>query len=312
MRVDSAVYQGYPIPPYYDSLIGKLIVHGRDARSECMMRLRRALDELVVDGIADHHPALPRPGQRARHRDGRYNIHWLEKQLDQVIPPDSATMTGRDDILLEITPQVLLKAYAGGIFPMAESPRTRALLDRAGARGILPLERLHVPAAAARGRSRRTPSRSAIDSEFGAVIAGCAAVSGGRAEDLDQRPHPPALQRAVRPRPLPHRRSVAERRLVGGLYGVRLGAAFFGESMFSRERDASKVALVHLVARLSAGGFRLLDTQFTTEHLKQFGAVDVDRRNYHRLLEDAIGRRADFTAATQGDRGGYAAGARGG
>src|SRR5205823_3349305 len=82
-------------------------------------------------------------------------------------------------------------------------------------------------------------------------------------------------------------------RLVGGLYGVRLGAAFFGESMFSRERDASKVALVHLVARLKAGNFQLLDTQFTTAHLKQFGAIDVDRRQYHRLLEEAIAKRAD-------------------
>ena len=85
-------------------------------------------------------------------------------------------------------------------------------------------------------------------------------------------------------------------RLVGGLYGVRLGAAFFGESMFSRERDASKVALVHLVARLKAGNFQLLDTQFTTAHLKQFGAIDVDRRQYHRLLEEAIAKRADFNA----------------
>ena len=83
-------------------------------------------------------------------------------------------------------------------------------------------------------------------------------------------------------------------RLVGGLYGIALGAAFFGESMFSRERDASKVALVHLVARLRAGGFRLLDTQFTTRHLKQFGAIDIDRRHYHRLLEQAIADEADF------------------
>jgi leucyl/phenylalanyl-tRNA--protein transferase len=85
-----------------------------------------------------------------------------------------------------------------------------------------------------------------------------------------------------------------EGELVGGLYGVRLGAAFFGESMFSNVRDASKVALVHLVARLKAGGFRLLDTQFTTDHLRQFGAIDVDRRQYHLLLERAIEADADF------------------
>src|SRR4029078_914533 len=82
--------------------------------------------------------------------------------------------------------------------------------------------------------------------------------------------------------------------LVGGLYGVHLGAAFFGESMCSTARDASKVALVHLVARLKAGGFTLLDTQFTTKHLKQFGAIDIDKRVYQRLLDNAIGREADF------------------
>ena len=81
VRVDSAVYQGYRIPPYYDSLIGKLIVHGR-TRQECLMRLRRALDEFVVDGIKTDHPALPRPGRRPRHRrPGNYDIHWLEKKL---------------------------------------------------------------------------------------------------------------------------------------------------------------------------------------------------------------------------------------
>ena len=85
-------------------------------------------------------------------------------------------------------------------------------------------------------------------------------------------------------------------RLVGGLYGVSLGRAFFGESMFHRARDASKIALVHLVARLRAGGYRLLDTQYVTEHLKSFGAVEVAKRRYHRLLEDALVGEADFAA----------------
>ena len=82
--------------------------------------------------------------------------------------------------------------------------------------------------------------------------------------------------------------------LVGGLYGISLGAAFFGESMFSRATDASKVALVHLVARLRVGGYRLLDTQFTTQHLRQFGAIDIERRQYQRLLDDAVERQADY------------------
>ena len=85
-----------------------------------------------------------------------------------------------------------------------------------------------------------------------------------------------------------------EGELMGGLYGVSLGAAFFGESMFSRQRDASKVALVHLVSRLIAGGYRLLDTQFVTEHLKQFGAIEIPRTEYRHLLHDAIVRDADF------------------
>ena len=205
-------------------------------------------------------------------------------------------MTGRDDIILEITPQVLLKAYAVGIFPMAELAEDPGLYwIEPEARGIIPLERFHVPR-----RLARTVAQDVfeirVDSDFGAVIAACAAVSSGRAKTwINAR-----IRRLYSELfALGHCHTVEawqNGRLVGGLYGVRLGAAFFGESMFSRERDASKIALVHLVARLIAGDFRLLDTQFTTAHLKQFGAIDVDRRKYHRLLEDAIARHADFNA----------------
>jgi leucyl/phenylalanyl-tRNA--protein transferase len=205
-------------------------------------------------------------------------------------------MTGRNDIVLEITPQVLLKAYAVGIFPMAESADDPGLYwIEPEARGIIPLDRFHVPR-----RLARTVAQDLfevrIDTDFAAVIGGCAAASGGRAKTwINAR-----IRRLYGDLfALGHCHTVEvwqAGRLVGGLYGVRLGAAFFGESMFSRERDASKVALVHLVARLKAGDFRLLDTQFTTTHLKQFGAIDVDRRHYHRLLEAAIARQADFKA----------------
>jgi leucyl/phenylalanyl-tRNA--protein transferase len=203
-------------------------------------------------------------------------------------------MTGRNDILLEITPQVLLKAYAVGIFPMAESADDPGLYwIEPETRGIMPLDRFHLPK-----RLKRTVAQGIyevrIDHDFEAVIDGCAAPASGRAKtwinDRIRRLYGELFT-------LGHCHTVEtwlDGRLVGGLYGISLGAAFFGESMFSRERDASKVALVHLVARLRAGGFRLLDTQFTTRHLKQFGAIDIDRRQYHRLLEQAIAEEADF------------------
>jgi leucyl/phenylalanyl-tRNA--protein transferase len=203
-------------------------------------------------------------------------------------------MTGRDDILLEITPQVLLKAYAVGIFPMAESAEDPGLYwIEPEARGIIPLDGFHLPRRLARTvASGRFQIR--IDRDFGAVIGACAEAQPGRQKTwINAR-----IRRLYGDLfTLGHCHTVEawrDGRLVGGLYGVCLGAAFFGESMFSRENDASKVALVHLVARLKVGGFRLLDAQFTTPHLKQFGAADVDRRRYHRMLEDAISGDADF------------------
>ena len=203
-------------------------------------------------------------------------------------------MTGRNDILLDITPEVLLKAYAVGIFPMAEAADDPGLYwIEPESRGVLPLDRFHVPR-----RLQRTVTQRIfdvrIDTDFEAVIDGCAAAAPGRTKTwINQR-----IRRLYGELfAMGHCHTVEawrEGRLVGGLYGVRLGSAFFGESMFSRERDASKVALVHLVARLNVGGFRLLDTQFTTRHLKQFGVVEIDRRHYQRLLDDAIQRDADF------------------
>ncbi len=208
--------------------------------------------------------------------------------------PASLPMTSRNDILLEITPQVLLKAYAVGIFPMAESADDPGLYwIEPEARGIMPLDRFHLPK-----RLRRTVAQDVyqvrVDHDFDAVIEGCSAAAPGRTKTwINER-----IRRLYGELyALGHCHTVEswrDGRLVGGLYGVRLGSAFFGESMFSRERDASKVALVHLVARLRAGGFTLLDTQFTTRHLKQFGAIDIDRRHYHRLLEAAIAGDGDF------------------
>ncbi len=203
-------------------------------------------------------------------------------------------MASRDDKLLEITPQVLLKAYAVGIFPMAESADDPGLFwIEPEQRGIIPLDTFHLPRRLARTvASDKFEVR--IDTDFAAVIDGCAGGLEGR----------PKTWINARIRKLYgdlfalgacHTVEVwRDGKLMGGLYGVVLGAAFFGESMFSRERDASKVALVHLVARLKVGGFLLLDTQFTTPHLAQFGAIDVDRRTYQELLDEAIVATADF------------------
>jgi len=203
-------------------------------------------------------------------------------------------MASRESALIDITPEVLLKAYACGIFPMAESADDPALYwIEPERRGVIPLDRFHVP-----GRLARTVRSSrftvVVDRDFDAVIAGCAEPMPGRARTwINARIH--NLYRKLYERGDCHTVEVYENdTLVGGLYGVSLGRAFFGESMFHRARDASKVALVHLVARLKAGHYRLLDTQFVTDHLKTFGAVEVSRRQYHKLLEAALVGEADF------------------
>jgi leucyl/phenylalanyl-tRNA--protein transferase len=208
-------------------------------------------------------------------------------------------MTGKNDVVLEITPQVLLKAYACGIFPMAESADDPGLYwIEPERRGIIPLDRFHIPGRLARTvRSDRFEVR--VDHDFGAVIDACAApVPGRRKTWINGR-----IRRLYGDlHTIGHGHSVEtwrDGRLVGGLYGVRLGRAFFGESMFSRESDASKVALVHLVARLVAGGFTLLDTQFVTDHLARFGALEIGRRDYQRMLDGALDGFGDLTRAPQ-------------
>jgi leucyl/phenylalanyl-tRNA---protein transferase len=203
--------------------------------------------------------------------------------------------------VIRLTPAMLLQAYAAGIFPMAESAADAELfwVDPTR-RGVIPLDAFHVPR-----RLRRVlrQGRFAVrcDSDFAGVMRGCGEAS-------ETRPSTWINNEIIRLYTALFARGAAhsvecwqEGALVGGLYGVSLGAAFFGESMFSRSTDASKVALVHLVARLKLGGYRLLDTQFLTPHLAQFGALEITRARYHRLLADALRYRAAFPLALPAD-----------
>jgi leucyl/phenylalanyl-tRNA--protein transferase len=192
----------------------------------------------------------------------------------------------------DLTPELVLAAYARGLFPMAEKRDDPHLYwVSPEKRGVIPLESFHVPRRLARtvrsGRFTVTADRA-----FVAVMKGCAAPRAGRDETWI---NSEILRLYTALAASGHAHSVEcwlEGRLAGGLYGVKLGAAFFGESMFSLERDASKVALVRLVEALRRGGFTLLDTQFLTAHLAGFGAVEVPRERYLTLLENALGREA--------------------
>jgi leucyl/phenylalanyl-tRNA--protein transferase len=209
-------------------------------------------------------------------------------------------MANRESPFIEITPEVLLKAYACGIFPMAESADDPSLhWIEPELRGIIPLDRFHVSSRLAR-TVRSDRYAIAINRDFDGVMEGCAEPKSGRPRTwINGRIR--TLYRKLYDRRHCHTIEVYEGdELVGGLYGVTLGRAFFGESMFHRRRDASKVALVHLVARLKAGGFRLLDTQFVTDHLRTFGAIEVPRRQYHKLLEVALIGEGDFHALGKG------------
>jgi leucyl/phenylalanyl-tRNA--protein transferase len=205
-------------------------------------------------------------------------------------------MANRTSAFVEITPEVLLKAYACGIFPMAEDADDPALYwIEPEKRGIIPLDGFHVPARLAR-TVRTTPFTVTVNRNFDGVIAGCAEAKSGRARTwINERIR--ILYQRLHERGHCHTVEVYDgERLVGGLYGVSLGGVFFGESMFHRARDASKIALVHLIARLRAGGYQLLDTQFVTDHLKTFGAREVPRRQYHKLLDAALAGEARFDA----------------
>lgn len=201
-----------------------------------------------------------------------------------------------DHVHLEITPQVLLKAYACGVFPMAESADDPDLFwVEPEHRGIIPLSTFHIPK-----RLRRTVRSDrytvVASQDFQGVIDGCARPGPGRKRtwiNSEIR----RLYGELFKMGYCHTIEVYDGdELVGGLYGVCLASVFFGESMFSTKRDASKVALVHLVARMKAGGFSLLDTQFVTDHLEQFGAEEIPRGLYNELLDAALQEPAAFFA----------------
>ena len=200
-------------------------------------------------------------------------------------------------------PRELLACYARGVFPMADAREdNRVFLIDPERRGVMPLERFHVSRRLARTvRAERFEIR--LDTAFAQVVSACAEARPGRQETWINTP----IERLYRElHALGHAHSVEcwqDGELVGGLYGVALRGAFFGESMFSRRTDASKVALVHLTARLIAGGFALLDAQFLTEHLARFGAEEVTRREYHKRLAFALRLQGDFQrlATTCGD-----------
>jgi leucyl/phenylalanyl-tRNA--protein transferase len=192
----------------------------------------------------------------------------------------------------DLTPELVLAAYARGLFPMAETRDDPHLYwVSPEKRGVIPLDTFHVPRRLAR-TVRGSRFTVTADRAFVAVMKGCAAPRPGREETWI---NSEILRLYTALAASGHAHSVEcwrDGKLVGGLYGVKLGAAFFGESMFSTTRDASKVALVRLVEALRRGGFALLDTQFLTAHLASFGAVEVPRERYLTLLENALGRDA--------------------
>lgn len=202
--------------------------------------------------------------------------------------------------MAEFDARDLLDCYARGVFPMADAREdSRVFLIDPERRGVIPLDRFHVPRRLAR-TVRSDPFEVRVDTAFHEVVLACAASGPGRTETWINRPieqlyvelHAEGFAHSVE--------CWRDGALVGGLYGVTLQGAFFGESMFSRTRDASKVALVHLVARLIAGGYRLLDAQFMTEHLGQFGAEEIGRLEYHRRLGRALTVAGDFYALGAG------------
>jgi leucyl/phenylalanyl-tRNA--protein transferase len=192
----------------------------------------------------------------------------------------------------KLTPEILLRAYAEGLFPMAERRGDPTLYwVSPEKRGVIPLEGFHVPRRLARTMRSHVFTLTA-DQAFRDVMLACAAPAPGRPESWI---NDEILRLYTALHAGGHAHSIECWRngeLAGGLYGVRLGAAFFGESMFSRQRDASKVALAHLVEGLKRGGFVLLDTQFITAHLARFGAIEIPRERYLHKLQDALNREA--------------------
>jgi leucyl/phenylalanyl-tRNA--protein transferase len=201
-----------------------------------------------------------------------------------------------DPFSIELTPELILRAYQAGIFPMAEDATSEDVFwVSPQMRGVIPLEATHV------SRSLKKVLRThtfdiRVDTDFEAVIEGCSTAG----TDRDSTWINPAIRRLygqLFERGFCHTVEVWNGdALVGGLYGLSIGAAFFGESMFHRRTNASKIALAHLLERLKAGGYRLLDTQFVTDHLKTFGGTEIPREDYELRLANALEHSADFYA----------------
>jgi leucyl/phenylalanyl-tRNA--protein transferase len=197
-------------------------------------------------------------------------------------------------VTTDITPDLVLKAYAYGVFPMAKSrDDTDVFWVQPKLRGVLPLDNFHIPRSLKK-RLRQGKFTVTIDQDFAGVMAGCAESAEGRTDTwINDRIM--QLFTALHHAHVAHSVEVWEDgRLVGGLYGLAMGSAFFGESMFSRVTDASKIALCHLVAILKNGDFTLLDTQFITDHLKRFGTIEISQQEYLAQLSAALTRKGTF------------------
>lgn len=210
-----------------------------------------------------------------------------------------------DPYAVELTPDLIIRAYRAGIFPMAEDARSDDVFWVSPEyRGILPLDNFHV-SRSLRKTLRSHPYSICVDRDFDAVVDGCAASYGPERRTTWINPTIRRLYRELFRRGLVHTVEVWDGdRLVGGLYGLAIGGVFFGESMFHRATNASKIALAHLVERLRAGGFVLLDTQFTTSHLESLGAIEIPREVYELRLSEALTHSGDFFALDRADRGG--------
>ncbi|MBX7198123.1 MAG: leucyl/phenylalanyl-tRNA--protein transferase [Rhodospirillaceae bacterium] len=196
--------------------------------------------------------------------------------------------------MTDITAELVLKAYTYGVFPMAKSRGdTDVFWVQPKLRGVIPLDQFHV-SHSLRKTLRRGVFEVTVNRDFAGVMAGCAESTADRADTwinnriigLFTELHDAGLAHSVE--------CWRDGTLAGGLYGLTMGAAFFGESMFSRATDASKVALVHLAAILKAGQYILLDTQFITDHLKQFGAIEISQKEYLGQLSAALARQGTF------------------
>ncbi len=205
-----------------------------------------------------------------------------------------------DPFALDLTPELIIRAYRAGIFPMAEDAHSPDLFWVSPQhRGIIPLDQFHV----SRSLRKRLKTHSfsiRVDTDFDAIIAGCATAGTDR-DTTWINPTIRKLYRQLFERGVCHTVEVWDGdELAGGLYGLSIGAAFFGESMFHRKTDASKIALTHLVERLRAGGYLLLDTQFVTDHLRTFGGVEIPREDYEGRLAEALAGHGDFFAWDRG------------